>query len=263
MASLSSKQKPETLKRKQTDLFDHFNEKNSKKKSQILDKFEVLNEQAEKLANSIAISSSKDAKIIYLTKTGESWIVLVRGFLPSPSKEVFNEQWALHPQVYHKLKVFGKIVSERRYSQSWGYSYKYSGSVNHARSIDDSPFVQVLINTANDLVGGRPYNGCLQNWYEPEHYIGLHSDDEKRLQLGVPIFSLTWGGTRRFTFHPRSEKSDLSISKTNEFWLHDGDLVIMGGTTQQTHKHEIPKFRITKDEKTSKRINWTIRAFLK
>lgn len=37
-------------------------------------------------------------------------------------------------------------------------------------------------------------------------------------------------------------KTKKSIEGTNmDIELRDGDLVIMGGTTQKTHKHEIPK----------------------
>jgi len=100
-----------------------------------------------------------------------------------------------------------------------------------------------------------PYNACLQNWYEPDDTVGLHSDDESYMRKDFPIFSLSWGGPRRFLF--RSKKS--SADKT-ELWLEDGDLLVMGGDCQLTHKHEVPKHRIKMDSATSKRINWTIRA---
>lgn len=108
-----------------------------------------------------------------------------------------------------------------------------------------------------------------KNWYEPEHHIGLHSDDEKTLKKDIPIFSLSWGGSRRFIFHPKqhlnsdksaSIKNNKSILNKNELILNDGDLLIMGGSTQVTHKHEVPKLRV-KDPPSSRRINWTIRAF--
>eukprot|EP00957_Ditylum_brightwellii_P083498 6348096-Ditylum_brightwellii.AAC.1 len=99
--------------------------------------------------------------------------------------------------------------------------------------------VRSLIDGANELVSsigkdndGRSYNGCLQNWYEPDHTIGAHSDDEKDLRDGYPIFSLTWGGTRRFLMKARADSPLTCISKKREFFLEDGDLLVMGGTCQ-------------------------------
>jgi len=61
----------------------------------------------------------------------------------------------------------------------------------------------------------------------------------------------------RFLFRSK----ETNPKETTEIYLENGDLLIMGGKCQDTHKHEIPKLRITKDPPTSNRINWTIRAF--
>ena len=99
---------------------------------------------------------------------------------------------------------------------------------------------------------------------QKEDRIGLHSDDERDLLKAYPIWSLSWGGTRRFLFRRKESKKQPAIGppeKAVEIWLEDGDLLIMGGTCQLTHKHEVPKVRVTRDPPTSNRINWTIRAF--
>ena len=128
-------------------------------------------------------------------------------------------------------------------------SAKRSAERNNANCGDDGVVVSVVAEST-------PYNGCLQNWYHPEDTIGIHADDERDLQAQYPIFSLTWGGTRRFVLKPR----DKSLQKV-ELFLEDGDLLLMGGHCQRTHRHEVPKRRTTKDPPTSDRINWTIRAF--
>jgi alkylated DNA repair dioxygenase AlkB len=228
----------------------------------------------------------------YLTADGRSWVVMVKKWLPTESQEEFKKQWDLHPTRRHELQIFGRTVLEKRWSQSWGVSYAYSGTTNQARPLEESPMITSLLETVNKLAmmddddadknnieAGGPYNGCLQNWYTPEDSIGLHADDEKNHKPDYPIFSLTWGGTRRFllrrkqkvnkgsaavavsTTNKSKNKNDLSNQDPVELILEDGDLLVMGGTCQETHKHEVPKLRATKDPPTSNRINWTLRAF--
>jgi alkylated DNA repair dioxygenase AlkB len=185
----------------------------------------------------------------YLTKDGASWYLHVPKWFSTPSKQEFDAAWNLHPTTHHALKLFGKTVYENRWSQSFGVSYTYSGSTNYAKPIpeDENHVIVKLIARANALVDGlqptphvqdclvHPYNGCLMNWYEPDHTIGLHSDTENVMCAQYPIFSVTWGGTRRFLLWERSTKH------MTELWIKDGDLVVMGGTCQQTHRHEVPK----------------------
>ncbi len=109
--------------------------------------------------------------------------------------------------------------------------------------------------TKQESAESKPYNGCLQNWYLPEDTIGLHADDERDLQAQYPIVSLTWG-TRRFILKPR----DKSLEKV-EVYLEDGDLLLMGGRCQKTHRHEVPKPISTMDPETLDQINWNIRNF--
>ena len=215
-----------------------------------------------KTTNSVAESLAQRfdcPQIFYLTKDAKSWIILQKKWWTSSPLD-FEREWNLHPEIRHKIKLFGKVVEERRWSQSWGVSYAYSGSTNAAKPTEESAMVSELIDKVNDLTKDlmQPaYNGCLENWYQPEDTIGLHSDDERSQRKDYPIFSLSWGGTRRFLFRERSCHSNKM-----ELYLEDGDLLIMGGTTQQTHAHEVPKLRTTMDPPTSNRINWTIRAFV-
>lgn len=206
------------------------------------------------------LSSELGAEPVYLSKG--SWYILAKAWMLPPSAAAFEEEWNVHPKDRHPLKLFGKTVYEKRWSQQWGVSYSYSGSTNEAQPNEESKMVQLLLRKANELTrplqtenDSSPYNGCLQNWYEPDDTIGLHADDEKEMRQEYPIFSLSWGGTRRFLFRERKTK------KKTEIWIEDGDILVMGGTCQETHQHEVPKRRVTMDPPTSNRINWTIRAF--
>lgn len=219
---------------------------------------------------------------IYLTPDQRSWILHVERWWPPPDATAFETEWKAHPAEYHALQLYGKTVRENRWSQMWGRPYSYSGATNTARPITEAgTMLQELIQTVNEMqqppsltklnhpttttsesstCAGESvvvtYNAVLQNWYEPTHTIGLHADDERGHVPEAPIFSLSWGGTRRFVLR---SKSDGKVS--TELYLGSGDLLVMGGTCQQTHKHTVPGVRKTKDPPTSNRINWTVRAF--
>ena len=46
-----------------------------------------------------------------------------------------------------------------------------------------------------------------------------------------------------------------------EFYLGDGDLLVMGGACQQTHVHGVPKRRKKDEGAPGRRISWTFRQF--
>jgi alkylated DNA repair dioxygenase AlkB len=97
----------------------------------------------------------------------------------------------------------------------------------------------------------------------PEHTIAAHADDEGSMKHQSPIFSLSWGGPRRFVVRPKLKYKSNGNYRNADITLHSGDLLIMGGSLQQTHTHEVPKWRKTKDPYVpGRRINWTVRAFV-
>ena len=93
--------------------------------------------------------------------------------------------------------------------------------------------------------------------------IGWHSDDERQLVPGSPVFSLSWGATREFEVKPL-EKSKLRAPSVNgarvRLDLQNGDLVVMGGNCQKTHAHCIRK-SAAGDTSSGRRINFTFRCF--
>jgi len=105
--------------------------------------------------------------------------------------------------------------------------------------------------------------GVLVNWYDGTRgdYIAAHSDNEASIAPKTEIASISFGQVRRMKFKPQKQHmpqdgNELVIE------LNHGDLVIMGGTCQFTHLHEIMK--VKKRERTdadARRINFTIRMF--
>ena len=95
--------------------------------------------------------------------------------------------------------------------------------------------------------------------YEPAHTIGAHADNESGMFPEAPIFSFSFGGTRDFVVRPLKTKKGGTGGKTQTFIVEDGDLIIMGGTLQRTHEHEVPLSLL---KATRNRINFTCRSFV-
>lgn len=188
----------------------------------------------------------------------KSWVALYPKYRPSTFDE-FETIWNLHPKEHATVKMFGKTVPIPRYQQSYGRDYAFSGNI--AKSIQEPAYVADMRLNINILFADKYcFNGSLCNWYEPEHYIGPHSDDTRQLTPNSPIVSISWGCSRKFSLKKKNktndELQDISLI------LEDGDLLIMGGECQSTHKHEILKSKkIINEEKQKNRINFTFRCF--
>lgn len=169
--------------------------------------------------------------------------------------------------------MFGKAIPTPRFQQAYAVSYRFSGNTFDAQPVPE--ILQHCVTAMQEMVVDPEtqasfLRGVLVNWYaNGEHYIGPHSDSESALFKHSPVLSLSIGATRRFIFTaktssnsssakagPVREDSQLVVDRL-ELGLHDGDLVVMGGTTQQTHKHALPKMKKCKD----KRISITLRCF--
>ena len=70
--------------------------------------------------------------------------------------------------------------------------------MHHA--LRSSQFHDQFVDFANNLVregdsSKRPYAVVLQNWYEPQHSIGLHADDETVGVTYMAMFTLCSAAT--------------------------------------------------------------------
>uniref|UniRef100_A0A7S4B649 Fe2OG dioxygenase domain-containing protein n=1 Tax=Chrysotila carterae TaxID=13221 RepID=A0A7S4B649_CHRCT len=234
-------------------------------------------------------------KIFPLTKDGRSWIIYAANWWPSSE---FDMLWAARPTERPVGHIFGKSITFPRHTQSWGIDYSYTGQIARAKPLSEAPsqVVQVLTEL-QQLESFKGHNQVLQNWYEAHpdakaDYIGPHSDDERELVAGSPIASLSWckadritlgrqpllpgasglparGHWRRFRVTAKKNVTDAVVPKGGGWFdsggatlkLHDGDLLVMGGECQRTHKHEIMKPGKDPAENYGQRINVTFRAF--
>lgn len=83
---------------------------------------------------------------------------------------------------------------------------------------------------------GCEFNSVLVNYYrDGSDSMGEHADDEPELGATPVIASLSLGGSRRLRFRHRVDRTSIAVD------LHDGDLLVMSGPTQQWWRHGIAK----------------------
>ena len=97
------------------------------------------------------------------------------------------------------------------------------------------------------------YNSCLLNLYnDGNEGIGWHSDDEKSIEDGSSIASVSLGAKRKFSFKHKQSNKTISVL------LEHGSLLLMKGVTQKKWLHSLPK----SSKITLPRINLTFRIMV-
>ena len=237
----------------------------------------MLTEAQTLAARLTAIRPAVTIDVHSLTADGRSWILHARRFWPS-DKEAFETVWATHPPTRPMGVIYGKPVTFHRYQQAYGFDYRFTGQTAAALPLAAVPapivpVIDALRRVESDI---EPQNSALFNFYEGgSDYMGAHSDDERHLHSSAPILSLSWcqpqAHVRRFRLLPKDGVRDAVVPpawrdaklKGAVVVLGDGDLVVMGGACQRTHKHEVMKAgnRRAIHELQGRRINLTVRSF--
>ncbi|TDH68668.1 hypothetical protein CCR75_000919 [Bremia lactucae] len=246
-------------------------------------------EHAQLPENVVTELFEQKATVSYLTADCKSWVYHVprwywhifqyatleqvsfddkgTSILPTTWSTLFKQAWDAHPKDYDTIMMFGKPVKLPRFQQLCGdiRSYRYSGKTYQAQKTFPPGLwhaVQHMERIVKDPATERTrLTGGLVNWYESgDHYIGPHADDERDMIACSPIVALSLGATRRFVFtkkHLQSAVVSGDAVPRMELQVGDGDLMIMGGFTQMTHKHAVPKMTRCREP----RISVTLRCF--
>lgn len=195
-----------------------------------------------------------------------SWIIHTPNAL-SYTEEEFRELAEAQPETLDKISMFGKQIDLPRYQKLYGErDYTYSGIKLQAQKEDIPRLVQACIAYTKHASPEFNWEGALVNWYSlPGHSIGKHSDDERDLNPGAPIYSFSFGRTRRFILKPK--KNTRQKTSPVQINCRSGSLIVMGGDTQKEFTHEVPKLSAKEqkqfDPKKDLRINITVRSFRK
>lgn len=205
-----------------------------------------------------------DKKLEYLNADKSSWILtwkLEPEARLNPLTE-FEELWESHPTHRSTIRIFGKEVQIPRWSQCYGKNYFYSG-VTH-KAIPFTPILQRYLDYANTLRQCN-FNMCVVNWYQNGNdWIAAHADDEPQIYRdekgNTKILSISFGEERAFWLNPIDKKDKNCYQK--KLMLGDGDVLLMMGHTQSTHKHMVPKVFTNKSNEVGRRISLTFRQFI-
>lgn len=196
---------------------------------------------------------------IPLTPDKASWFSIAGNCHPVAAEE-FEEMWAAAPEERATGVMFGKPVTFPRRTRAYGRDYTFAGQTSEAANVASAP----ARDRHEHWMHHQQLNGVLVNWHDASDgdCVGPHSDNESALEKGAPIVSITFCSNdehyRRFRFRPKKGHD----GRTEIIKLRNGDVLTMGGTCQQTHKHEIMPVRKTHPrEYTGRRINVTLRRF--
>jgi len=179
-----------------------------------------------------------------------SWVCKInvnklKNWVPLPD---FETIWNMKPENRETISIYGKTHEVPRWHKNYEFNYKFNGSPSKQLEPTPPEIKELFIAIQEKFSKG--YNGILVNWYNPEDYISYHSDAEKQLDITHPILTLTLGEEKR-KFIVKNDHTK------HEYFLGHGDIFIMGGDTQKTHKHGLPRSK----KYTGRRISLTFRKF--
>lgn len=135
-----------------------------------------------------------------------------------------------------------------------GTVYRFSGT-----AVPGKPWIEPLAQL-RDLVAQRAGfdpNFVLCNLYRNgADSIGWHADDERDLEPGSCIASLSLGAARDFQFRPRATAQRRDVFT---LLLQPGSLLLMDHPTNRDFQHQLPRRGGARPERIGARLNLTFR----
>jgi len=201
----------------------------------------------------------------YLTRDRRSWVDVSDVAGCAVPDDIFQQLMALKPEARGQIKSGGRVIDLPRYVKSYGKAYFFSGMQHEAEPIPACirPLVEWANGTEWAKERGWTFNQALVNWLpDGHHYVGEHADDERPLDVRdecTPVLGISWGAERMLRLRPMKGKEGTSV----DLRLPSGTLYVMGGRTQRTHKHQVPKIGGKKGLGTGPRVSVTLRCFKK
>ena len=185
-----------------------------------------MRSQAELFAGEVPSSIVLDASFATAKRIAidaQSWVEVVPGWL-SGARILFERLAKAVPFRQHDRRLFDMTVVEPRLTAEY----------RHLRNVPE----KTLSDAARALSQhyGVAYDSLWLNFYrDGQDSTGWHRDrfSCRRPDCIVPV--LTLGATRRFLIKPRAGGTSIAFKPGS------GDLIVMGGRSQEDWVHSVPK----------------------
>jgi alkylated DNA repair dioxygenase AlkB len=155
----------------------------------------------------------------------EAWVDHVPGWLQG-SDSLFEELFHDAPWEATEQELYGKVFVTPRLVTRWPAPVDAStlpAAVDEMRTLLSDRYARDF-----DSVGANLYR-------DGRDSVAWHGDHIPMRIVNPTVATVSLGSTRRFLMRPRAGGSSLSLT------LGSGDLVVMGGTSQRTWLHTVPK----------------------
>lgn len=156
---------------------------------------------------------------------GSAWVDHAPGWL-SGSDALLAMLLDTAPWEAGRQELYGRIVDTPRLVARWPYE---PGLVALPEPLE-------AIRAALEERYERRFDSVSANLYrDGRDSVAWHGDRVARTIVDPLVATISLGHPRRFLMRPRGGRSELQLT------LGRGDLVVMGGTSQRTWQHAIPK----------------------
>jgi alkylated DNA repair dioxygenase AlkB len=171
-----------------------------------------------------------------------AWVDVARGWFGG-TDDLMDRLAAGVDWRHHRRRMYDRVVDEPRLSRWYGVR-------------DDLP--DPALGRFRTLVGqryGTRFGAVALNFYrDGRDSVAFHTDRELRHVEDTLVAILTLGATRPFLLRPVGGGASVDVRPAS------GDLLVMGGTCQETWEHAVPKVTRGAGPRISASIRWARRG---
>src|ERR1700682_2158077 len=154
-----------------------------------------------------------------------AWLDHAPGWLGG-ADSLFEDLAATAPWQTSTQELYGRVVVTPRLIARWPYT---PGGADLPPLLEE---MRALLESRYE----RPFDSVSANLYrDGRDSVAWHGDRIPRSIVDPIVATVSLGQSRRFLMRPRQGTTQLSLT------LLTGDLVVMGGTSQRTWLHAVPK----------------------
>jgi alkylated DNA repair dioxygenase AlkB len=179
----------------------------------------------------------------------QSWVDVVRDFLPG-ADQVHDDLMATVRWQQGRVFRYERYIDEPRLG-SW-----QAGAMTHPALAEAQQWISERY--------GVPFDGAgLALYRDANDSVGFHRDRELKWLDETVIAVLTLGATRSWLMKPvgpgPAQRDNADLSDSIELMPASGDLIVMGGRSQVSWLHAVPKVSGPCASRISVQWRWTSR----